>query len=668
MIQKEKQFAEVSLFLPLDKTFHYSIPYEMADKIRKGIRVEVPFGSRKTIGCVMDIAQDSPVENVKEIIKLYDEEPFFTEEMFLLAEWISKNYLCSLGEALATIIPSNIHAPRRIITKVRKKEYVFEQDLQPKPVLTDDQNRVIEPILERIKSQQYKSFVLRGVTSSGKTEVYLAIIEKIIQMGKSTIYLLPEISLTPQFIQIVQNRFPEQVGVWHSKLTGSQRFRTWNNARKGAIKIMLGARSAIFAPFPNLGLIIVDEEHEPTYKQDNKPTYHIREVSNYRAQLNNAAVIFGSATPSLESYYKAKQGIYQLLEIKERIDKRVMPPVKIVDCTHLSRNSSIISKPLSDALTKTLAKREQAIIFLNRRGFSPVIICQRCGNVWQCNRCSVSMVYHRTTNDLRCHYCGFKHPWPKECKHCKSHQLSVFGVGTQKVEEALNRQFPQARVFRLDRDTALNREVYYKAYEEFKNENYDILLGTQMVAKGFDFPRVTLVGVIDADTALHLPDFRAAERTFQLITQVAGRSGRSELGGDVIVQTRYPNHYALLAAKNHDYVNFYEKEISYRKQMNYPPFSHFVNILVRASNEKRAFDSINKIYYDLKQFREKNNLDYRILGPTPAAHSKLRRLFRWQLMLKGDPGNVLEAATKIRNYYLPRGILMNVDVDPQDVL
>ncbi|MCB4791089.1 MAG: primosomal protein N' [Elusimicrobia bacterium] len=660
-------FAEIYLSLPVDKPFHYEIPEGLADKARVGMRSEVPFGSRKVIGFITKIVQDTSIENVKPILSLYDNEVVLTEKMFKLAEWLSQNYMCSYGEALSCILPASIRPPKRP-PKPKDKDKDKEMKADIKPVLNVEQQDVTNQIIESAKQNKPDIFCLHGITSSGKTEVYLNSIEEVLKLGKSAIYLLPEISLTPQFISIVENRFPGLVGVWHSRLSAGKRYLTWEKARKAEIKILLGARSCIFAPFTNLGLIIMDEEHEPTYKQDQKPQYQTREIVDVLAKINNAVAVFGSATPSLEVYYRAKQGQYKLLEMNERVDKRELPKVTLVDVTQIPSKARVITKELALALTRILARREQAIVFLNRRGFSPGVSCPKCGNVWQCPRCSVSLVYHKTSNDLRCHYCGYTHPWPGECPTCKNKELSVFGIGTQKVEQELHQLFPQARVFRLDRDTASSHEVYHRAYQEFKNENYDILLGTQMVAKGFDFPRVTLVGVIDADTALYLPDFRSAERTFQLITQVAGRSGRSSLGGEVIVQTRYPNHYALLASKDHDYHEFYDQEINNRRQMDYPPFSRLANILVRASKEEKAIELINKISGDLNDFKEKNVFKYDILGPTPAAHSKLRRLFRWQVLLKGNSEEILLASKNIRNYYIPRGIFVSIDIDPQNVL
>jgi primosomal protein N' (replication factor Y) len=431
---------------------------------------------------------------------------------------------------------------------------------------------------------------------------------------------------------------------------------------------MLGARSVVFAPLKNLGLIIVDEEHEPSYKQDQKPAYQTRDVAIQRGKIANAVVLFGSATPSLEVYYSAQKGDVRLLELRERIVNRPLPAIRIVDPQQRHKHSKILSEPLMTSLTRVLARREQSIVFLNRRGFAPGVMCQKCNSIWQCPQCSVSLVYHKDPEKLHCHYCDFQQPWPGICPACGSKELTIFGVGTQKVEEEMKKLFPQARIFRLDRDTASKKGVYETIYEDFKQENVDILLGTQMVAKGFDFPRVTLVGVIDADTALYLPDFRSAERTFQLITQVAGRSGRGDLGGEVVVQSKHPEHYALAAAVDHDYHRFYRQEIQFREQLRYPPFCRLTNFLVRSKKEEKAAEAATFIGNLLQEYKNNEFSHLDILGPTQAARYKMYNFFRWQILVKGDISTLLTVGAKIKDQPLPSGVLLSIDVDPQDTL
>jgi len=660
-------FAEVALALPMDMSFHYAVPASLASLVQPGMRVQVPFGTKQSMGYVVSLGQQSPVENVKEILSCIDQKPIISKELFSLARWLSETYMCSLGEALSAIAPAALKAPKRAAKEDAATVPVPQVPSTPK-VLTPSQQLVAGRVKEKILTHTFETFLLHGVTSSGKTEVYLSLIAETLKTGRTAIFLLPEISLTPQFITIVQKRFPGLVGVWHSQVSPGERYRTWDAARSGRIKIMLGARSAVFAPFTDVGLIVIDEEHEPTYKQEHKPTYQTREVAIERARINNAVVVLGSATPALESYYRALQREYQLLEMPERIDARVMPPVKVVEARHLTKRSRILSGQLIDALTRVLARREQAIIFLNRRGFAPGIMCHSCGQVWQCPRCAISLVFHREPEGLRCHYCGHSEPWPGICPHCGEKNLAVFGVGTQKVEQELKRLFPQGRIFRLDRDTASKKGVYQQAYEDFKNENCDILIGTQMVAKGFDFPRVTLVGVIDADTALYLPDFHSSERTFQLITQVAGRSGRSDLGGEVILQTKHPGHYALAASQKHDYKAFYKQELEFRRQMNYPPFCRLVNLMVRGRKEEKVAEVAQMIREELAKWKQQHNITMDILGPSQAAHAKLRNLFRWQIVLKGKIEDILAAAKYVKNFPLRGGILLSIDVDPQETL
>lgn len=659
-------FAEVILPLPLEKSFTYAIPERLDGQIKRGTRVLVPFGNKMLTGYVMALLTETTVEKLKPIIAAVDIEPVVSEELFSLAEWLKNRYICTLGEALGAIVSPAVKPMKRVFHRIAEKPIDVVQT--NKPVLKPKQQEAVQAICDKIDKHEHRTFLLHGVTSSGKTEVYLAAIEKTLAAGRSAIFMLPEISLTPQFIGIMQHRFPGVVGVWHSRLSGGEKYETWEGALKGKVKIMLGARSAVFAPFKDLGLIIMDEEHEHSYKQDQKPTYLASEVVIHRAILNNAVAVLGSATPSLESYYRATQGEFTLLELPERIDDFGFPPVEMVDLRKQGRKAKIISRELEEAITNTLARREQAIIFLNRRGFAPWIMCQDCGKVWECPNCSVSLVYHREPEGLSCHYCGRTEPWPGICPSCNKDNLSIFGVGTQKVEVELKHLYPQGRIFRLDRDSAQKKGAVKKVYEDFKNENCDILLGTQIVAKGFDFPRVTLVGVIDSDTSLYLPDFRAAERTFQLMAQVAGRSGRSKLGGKVIIQTRHPEHYSLIAAGQHDYKKFYDQELGYRKQMNYPPFTSLANLLIRGKNEEKTADVVQKISDFLAAWRDTHDQKLDILGPSQSSRYKLSTMYRWQILLKGKQDVVLAAGMELKKFAMPSGILITFDMDTQDTL
>jgi len=664
----ENIYAEIILSLPIEKTFHYRIPPALTAKARTGMRVEVPFGPKRLTGYILALLSECAVENPRDILSLMDDEPVVTGELMQLARWISANYVCSLGEALGSVIPGVLRAPQ----KISKRSTLAAAEPARLPgvpfKLNSAQQEAVSNISASITGKKHAVIMLYGITGSGKTEVYLAAIAETLKAGRTAVFLLPEISLTPQFITIVKNRFPGIVGIWHSKIPAGEKYKTWSRARGGEIKIMLGARSAVFAPLKNVGLIIVDEEHEPSYKQEQKPAYHTREVAIERARLNDAVVVFGSATPSLEMFYKAKAGEITLLELPQRIDNRPLPGVRIVDSSLLHRKSKILSEAAVEAMSRVLARREQAIVFLNRRGFSPGVMCRQCGKVFQCPHCSVSLVYHRSPEELRCHYCDYRLSWPGVCPGCRSREISAFGVGTQKVEEELKKIFPQAKVLRLDKDTTRKAGVYETAYRDFKDENFDILLGTQMVAKGFDFPRVTLVAVVDADTALYLPDFRASERTFQILTQVSGRSGRSSLGGEVVIQTRHPEHYVLKASLAHDYPSFYEHEIGFRRELRYPPFTHIVNVVLRAKKEEKAKEAAEEAAEIFKALKEEDGASFELLGPSQASRAKLHGYFRWQLVLKGPREELLKAARTIKDSDLPSGAILSVDVDPQSML
>ncbi|MBU0580045.1 MAG: primosomal protein N' [Candidatus Margulisbacteria bacterium] len=520
--------------------------------------------------------------------------------------------------------------------------------MNPILTLTKEQEKALEV------ARKNRITLIHGVTASGKTEIYLRRVADTVAAGKQAIVLVPEISLTPQTIERFASKF--KTTVLHSRLTPKERFESWNKIINGEVTVVVGARSAVFAPFPNLGLIVIDEEHDSSYKQDNQPRYHTREVAIQRSNLSGAQVILGSATPSLETFYlfKQNQAGFAYVEMKQRIDNFPLPPVELIDMRQelQEKNRSVLSRELRTSIKYCLSKGEQVILLLNRRGFSSFLLCRECGATITCPRCHVTLTYHNDQN-LKCHYCNHVQSSSTTCPKCSSIYFKYLGSGTQKAESELKQFFRDIKILRMDKDTTKKRGAHQDILEKFKQCEGQILLGTQMIAKGLDFPNVTLVGVLNADTALHLPDFRSAERTFQLMTQVAGRSGRGLKGGKVIIQTYNPEHYALQAAKDHDYQKFYAEEIQYRQALKYPPFSHLTCLIVSSTNNNRAQQHAENIVKEIKSPQ--------VLGPAPAPIYKLRNRYRWQILIKDTeiPANILEA---------PSGIQVDIDVDPINLL
>ncbi|WP_053956940.1 primosomal protein N' [Inediibacterium massiliense] len=504
--------------------------------------------------------------------------------------------------------------------------------------LTKEQMYAMEKIVPFIKKEMHHTFLIHGVTGSGKTEVYMRLIDEVLKKSKEAIVLVPEISLTTQMIERFKGRFGNQVAILHSKLSLGERYDEWARIKEGEVKIVIGARSAVFAPFRNLGIIIVDEEHEYTYKSEYTPKYHAIDVAKFRCQKNNAILVLGSATPSLESYTKGLEGEYEKIEMLDRFNKNPLPKVEIVDMREeLERgNKSIFSKKLYDAIEEKLNKKEQIILFLNRRGYSTFISCRKCGYVVKCPHCDISLTYHAQTHKAQCHYCGFIQNPPSLCPQCNSKYIKYFGVGTEKIERITKKYFPHANVARLDLDTTTKKGSMDQIIKKFKKRQLDILIGTQMIAKGLDFPNVTLVGVIAGDTSLNLPDFRAAEKTFQLITQVAGRAGRGDLLGNVIVQTYEPDHFSIQAAKYHDYKSFYHEEILLRKEFLYPPYTVIFTILFSGDKEKEVIEGANDFTQMLKNHLLKYNINSEeiVFGAHPAPLSKIKEKYRWQTIIK----------------------------------
>ena len=506
-------------------------------------------------------------------------------------------------------------------------------------------------------------FLLHGVTGSGKTEIYLKALEQTVKMGKRAIVLVPEIALTPQTIERFASRFPDRVAVLHSKLSMGEQFDEWRRIKEGAFDVVIGSRSAIFAPQPNLGLIVVDEEHEWTYKQqEQSPRYHARDVAIKMAELTGAVVILGSATPDVCTYYKGQMGEYRLLELPERIATGERS-VSVVDLREELKagNRSIFSSSLKRAMQRTLSAGEQAILFLNRRGSASFVQCRDCGHVIRCRRCDIALTYHTSEEKLICHQCNYRTKPPNICPKCKSRRIKFLGIGTQKVEEEVHRTFPETVTLRWDRDVTGSKHSHEEILDRFIAHEADILIGTQMIAKGLHMPMVTLVGVVNADVSLYLPDFRSGERTFQILNQVAGRAGRGSRGGRVIVQSYTPDHYAIISASESDYAGFYRQELGFRRQYQNPPFSRLVRLVYSNANNGLCQKESNRMHRLLKDERDSCGLDIDIIGPSPAFLSRIRGRHRWQIVLRGgDPGQLLD------RFAFPVGWV--IDVDPVNLL
>jgi len=652
--------------IPFNRIFHYSLPDKLVSENLVGRRVRAPFGRKESIGYIVGSMPKSEVKGLKTIEEIIDKESLISLNLLELAKWISEYYVCSLGQVLDMVLPHNFW-PVRPREMIKKKEIGLFSAFIPSP----QQKRILRPIQNNIKEKLFAVFLIHGVTDSGKTEVYLQSIAQAQEIGRQSIFLVPEISLTPQFLDIFEKRFgSERIGVWHSRLSQGERYRTWQSAYQGKIDIMIGARSAIFTPFPNLGLIIIDEEHDTSYKQEKRPLYHTRELAERRAELESATLVLGSATPSLEAFYRALTGrrTYRLLTLPERVYEKALPSVQVVDMREElkeRKNRSVLSLKLAQAIGQRLERGEQTILFLNRRGYSTFILCRECGFAVKCPNCNVSMVYHFDEKRVKCHYCNHKEEVPRFCPRCGSRKIRYFGTGTEKVEQIVKKTFPRARVMRMDIDTMRYKYAAERIFNAFRQGRVDILVGTQLVAKGWDFPGVTLVGIISADTALNLPDFRSAERTFSLITQVAGRSGRGPKGGEVIVQTYNPDHYSIKIALKQDYRSFYEREMEFRKELDYPPITNLVIVLVKGKDEEKIILTSQKI----NSLLEKEVNQVTILGPAPAVLNKIAGKYRWQIIIKTSKlGTVTEFFQRHSFGFEERGVEVTVDVDPLSML
>lgn len=694
----------------IDRPFDYVVPKPLINKIQVGKRVTVPFNNQILEGFVISLRQEIS-SDLKTIIKVVDEDIILNDELLELGKFISQKYLSTLISSYQVMLPKALKAKNNtkinkktnkyitlnkkneelnnyklniqqkiIVDKLLEKEKILKKELNDISIssvntllkkdvikeieeeyyrldsvenntkylnheLNEEQKQVVSQITR--ESNLPKTFLLHGVTGSGKTEVYMAIIEETLKKGKTSIVLVPEISLTPQIVARFKNRFKKQIAILHSRLSEGEKYDEYRKIARGEVNIVIGARSAIFAPLKNIGAIIIDEEHTSTYQQENNPKYNAIDIAIKRSDHHKCMVILGSATPSLESYSKAIKGVYQLVELKNRANNKKLPQVNIIDMNKEGKTKGHFSKILIDEINKKLNNNEQIILLLNRRGYSSFITCSNCGYVEKCPSCDITLTYHKSSNTLRCHYCGYGTNKKDTCPSCHENSIKDLGVGTEKIEEELNALF-KARIIRMDLDTTSKKGSHEKIVGDFKEHKYDILLGTQMIAKGLDFENVTLVGVINADTPLMIPSFRSSENTFQLLNQVAGRSGRGNKEGTVIIQTHNPNHYAIECAAKHNYINFFKKEMKIRHELGYSPYYYLINIKIISKEYERSRDESTKISKLLKE----NLHQSVILGPSISNVFKLKNEYRFSIIIKyKQEPNLYDFLNRLMEHY-----------------
>ena len=704
--------------------------YICDENITVGSRVRAPFGGKMVAGFVMRLKEKSeyPLEKRKKVYPTPDELPAINEECLALAEKLTARYRVPKALTLRLFLPTEMRTGKvRELMKtyvelaclvaemklsktaknqlgaalyleehgkterallndtfpggvagLEKKGYVTitkEQILRDpyktvhgvteQRTLTPDQKRAVETIETDERTVQ----LLHGVTGSGKTEIYLTLIAKCLQEGKSSIFLVPEISLTPQMLAQLRARFGKNAAILHSGLSAGERFDEWWRLRTGEAKIAIGARSAVFAPLENLGVIILDEEHDSSYASETAPRYTTFDVALLRAKRNRCKLVLGSATPSVETYRRAKEGEFSLIRLEKRINQKPMPEITIADMRREVRrgNNSAFSSVLKEEIEKCLAADKQAILFLNRRGYSQTVICKECGYVAKCEACDVSLTYHRDEDCLKCHYCGMKYGMLSACPDCGGKKLSYAGTGTQRIAYDLQKLYPTARILRMDNDTTSGKEGHYKILKTFAEKKADILVGTQMIAKGHDFPSVTLVGILDADMSLHFSDYRSGERTFQLLTQVAGRSGRAEEKGKVVLQTFDPENEVLRYAVEYDYEGFYQNEISLRAAMAFPPFSKIVRVLVTGEDDKKTLEALKEVYFALEKLYTDNPEKFLFFNKMRAPIKRIQNKFRYQVLMRLADVSVLpqiyNACAEARN----RDVLVSVEENPANL-
>lgn len=713
----------------LDKTFDYLVPKELEEDIKVGQKVLVPFATKTIEGFILNIKNEEVSKDFeyKYIEKIIEKDFCLNNELIELGKYIKKTTLSTLISAYQAMFPKALKAsskanvnlktkilvylnedkcveeyiknnPRKkkaisLINLLKEKKEVERKEIYCKELkdlidenvvlvkseevlrninyikeekkdieLTKNQNKCFE----EIKNSDNNKILLYGVTGSGKTEIYIKLIKDCLNRNKSAIMLVPEISLTPQIVSKFKSEFDNQVAVLHSALSEGEKYDEYRRIVRKEVKIVIGARSAIFAPLSNIGIIIIDECGSSSFKQDVNPKYNAIDIAFKRAETHNAKVLMGSATPLLEQYARAEKGVFKLVSLTERVNEK-LPTIKTVDMNkETKRRNFIISNELKVKIANCLNKKEQVILLLNRRGYSTFMSCSSCGYVWKCPNCDISLIYHRTSNNLRCHYCGYSIPMSKICPNCKEEAIKDLGMGTEKLESIIKEMFPGVRTIRMDLDTTTKKGSHQKIIESFKNYEYDILIGTQMISKGLNFKRVTLVGVINADASLNIPDFRSGERTFELLMQTGGRTGRYDLDGEVIIQTYNPDNYVYECVKKQNYVNFYKKEMEIRRKLKYPPYFYMISIKIISKEYEIAKNESNKV----KNFLSKNlSNNFIILGPSTASIFKLKNNYYFQIIIKYKrEENILEVLSKLNSIYVGNKVKLDININPLNII
>ncbi len=690
----------------VDKTFTYKVPKSLEADVMVGKRVVVPFGKMTLEGYILNRKDQSDIET-KEILEVIDEEPVLNEEMMTLGTFVQEKTLASLSACYGAMLPKALKAKKSVtlnkkmvsylklamgyeeiyakltndsqkrilelfqqedlvlkkeankisasaVKTMLKKEYIEqleeevyryqlkEVEKEAKKIFTPAQEKAYQKIKEELNTE--KVFLLHGVTGSGKTEVYLQLIEDVLNSGKKALVLVPEISLTSQLTERFHKRFGNNIAVLHSGLSDAERYDEWRKIIREEVSIVIGARSAVFAPLKNIGIIIMDEEHSESYKQENNPRYHALDIAKKRAETHHCPVVLGSATPSLSSMARAIKGVYQYVPLLERANQKKLPNILIVDMAiEVQNRHPILSRELECKIIEKLNKNEQVMLLLNRRGHSTTITCSNCGYTYRCPHCDISLTYHKSSNQLRCHYCGYTKYKDDRCPNCHEDALNYLGLGTEKLEEYLENVFPTARIIRMDRDSTTNKGMHEKIITDFYDHKYDILLGTQMVSKGLDFPHVSLVGILNADASLNIPDYRSNERTFSLLCQASGRAGRKDTTGEVIIQTFYPENFIMQCVKEQSYQKFCKYELNIRKTLKYPPFYYLCNLTIRSKDYEEAVKEARKAKEFLETKLDKTSL---LLGPTTANMFLVNKVYHFEILIKYKTDEKLISALK----------------------